>query len=88
MVLATQILFKISPKTHLRFWMIWGALRWAFKSRFLNALFFLKIAWNFLRGRLILVDTHESWANGGYKYYSLVISKKPVSANHEYDEFS
>lgn len=69
-----RLLYKLSPRLHLAYCMC------------KNALYFLKLAWLFLCGRLIVIDTQRPVSNGGYRYYALIISKRPVSARHTYDD--
>ncbi len=47
---------------------------------------FLRLAWKGLRGKVAVMDTRLSEANGGYKYINLVITKLPVSAEHTYED--
>lgn len=47
--------------------------------------FFVRLGWRIFRGELLWMDTHTTHANGGYKYRSITLSRRPVSANSEYD---
>lgn len=51
-----------------------------------NALYCLKLAWHFLCGRLLFITTEQRETKGGYKCISLVISKRPMSNRHTYED--
>ncbi len=81
-----NLLFRISPKLAIAYWTFFAYLRYGPVSNMLNAMYFMKLAWHFLCGRLLIIDTHQPRANGGYNYYALVISKRPLSSSHKYDD--
>ena len=64
----------------------WLHLRYGLFSNLINAKYFFTIAWRFAIGKLILIDTNEVKSNGGYRYISLLISKRPVSHDHTYED--
>lgn len=82
----SALLFKLSPRLHLWWCMRWYAFRYGPVSNAINAWYFLNLAWLFLRGKLLLINIEKPESRGGYKYLSLVISKRPVSSLHEYDD--
>lgn len=47
--------------------------------------FFVRLGWRVFRGELLWMDTHSTEANGGFKYRSITLSKRPVSASATYD---
>ncbi len=51
-----------------------------------TARFFLRLAWKALRHKILIINTRPATANGGYKYINLMISKRPVSADHTYED--
>ncbi len=57
---------------------------WGFRVG--TARLFLRLAWKGFRGKLCVMDTHNTQVNGGYRYKTLVISKLPVSADHTYED--
>ena len=81
-----SVLYKVSPALHLK------ACEWYYRVRYgvvvdlMGAAFFIKIAFQVMRGKLMLMDVKYPTSNGGYKYMSLVISKRPVSTSHTYDD--
>ena len=81
-----EAIFKVSPRLHLAYCMAYAHLRYGPISQAINATYFLRLAWMFLRGKLILITTEQPVSNGGYRYFSLVISKRPVSSLHKYDD--
>ena len=82
----SEALHKISPSLHLRACTLYYSVRYGLVSNLINAIYFLKLAFQFARGKLILITVNYPTSNGGYKYMSLVISKCPVSATHTYDD--
>ena len=55
-------------------------LWWGFNVK--NCAYFMRIAWMFLCGRLLIITTENSESRGGYKYKSIVLSRRPVSEEH------
>ena len=68
------------------YWMFCAYLHYGPVSNAKNALYFMKLAWHFLCGRLLVITTENPKANGGYRYYAIVISKRPLSASHQYND--
>ena len=81
-----SVLYKVSPALHLKACTFYYSVRYGLVSNLINALYFLKLAFQFARGKLFLITIHYPTSNGGYKYMSLVISKRPVSSLHSYDD--
>jgi hypothetical protein len=81
-----RLLFKLSPKLALAYWTFVAHMRYGPISNMINALYFMRLAWHFLCGRLLIVTTEKPRSNGGYRYFSIVISKRPVSSWHTYDD--
>mgnify|MGYP001589289240 CR=1 FL=1 len=79
-------LFIVSPKAHLLFWTYWYRFRHGPVSNFINALYFLQVAWMFARGKVVFIKSELAWANGGYKYILLTLSKKPLSPLNDYTD--
>lgn len=50
-------------------------------------LWFAKIAFYGLFNKIIVIDTKTVKSNGGYKYLQILMSKRPVSKKHTYNEF-
>lgn len=68
-------------------WGISGKLEYGVLWRIGTCRSFLQLAWLGLRGRIVVVNTHKSQARGGYKYISIVVSKRPLSKDHTLSEF-
>jgi len=51
--------------------------------------YFMRLAFLMLIGKLLFMDTYTRTipSNGGHKYLDLVISKRPLSKEHTYEEF-
>ncbi len=81
-----SLLFRISPRWSLAYWTFVARVRYGPVSNVRNAFYFAKLAWHFLCGRLLVITTEEPESNGGYRYFALVISKRPVSSKHRYDD--
>ena len=73
------------------FWRVpfswWCRLRYGPISNCINALWAIGLAWKFLRGKLVIIDTHDTKSNAGYKYKSVTFSKRPLSSTHDYSDF-
>ena len=81
-----SLLFKISPRLCIAIWTAWYGFRYGPVSNAINAIYFIKLAWHFLCGRLMIVTTENPVSNGGWRYYAIVISKRPLSGSHQYDD--
>ena len=81
-----SVLYKVSPALHLKACELYYRVRYGVVVDLINAAFFIKIAFQVMRGKLMLMDVKYPTSNGGYKYMSLVISKRPVSSLHTYDD--
>ena len=82
----SSVLYKVSPALHLKACELYYRVRYGVVVDLMNAAFFIKIAFQVMRGKLMLMDVEYPTSNGGYKYMSLVISKRPVSTSHTYDD--
>jgi len=51
-----------------------------------TSIYFMFLAWMVLRKKIIIIDSDALESRGGYKYMSLVISKRPLSKSHEYTD--
>ena len=81
-----RALYMLSPRLAVAYWTSVASVRYGPISNMINALYFMKLSWYFLCGRMLLVTTEKPVSNGGYRYYSLVISKRPLSAHHSYED--
>ena len=81
-----SVLYKVSPALHLKACELYYSVRYGVIFDLINAAFFLKIAFQVMHGKLMMMDVKYPTSNGGYKYMSLVISKRPVSSLHSYDD--
>lgn len=57
---------------------------WLFNAK--NAVYFVRLGWLCLTGRLLIITTKDSESKGGYRYKSLVLSKRPVSETNTYED--
>lgn len=69
----------------------WTALAYKIREYFTAPIqtffYFQWVAFLALRNKIILIDTDTVTSKGGYKYVGIVISKRPVSPDHTYEEF-
>jgi hypothetical protein len=63
-----------------------GRLWWV-KFRFGTCLWFFKLAWLSLRGKVMIIDSKEVYSNGGFKYLQVNLSEKPVNKNADYSKW-
>lgn len=69
----------------------WTALAYKIRLNFVAPLrtffYFQWVAFLAIRNKIILIDTDTVKSKGGYKYVGIVISKRPLSPDHTYEEF-
>ena len=80
-----NLIYRLSPRLHLWCCYRWYGFRYGPVSNAINAFYFLSLAWGFLCGKWLIITTEKPVSNGGYKYLSIIISKRPVSSLHTYD---
>ena len=61
-------------------------INYTLKMQVSVALFFIKLSWKVLRGKIGVMDTELMNSNVGYKYKAFIISKLPVSREHTYED--
>lgn len=59
---------------------------WWLKFRIETSLWFIKLAWLGIRGKIIIIDSREVYSNGGFKYLQVNISERPVNKNANYSK--
>lgn len=60
------------------------------KYRLLNlklGLWFIVRAWDAVRGKIIIIDDKIVESNGGFKYFQINISKRPVDKKADYSKW-
>jgi len=58
-----------------------------YKFDILGAIFWMRLAFLALRGKIVLIDSKDAESNGGYKYKTLIVSKRPLSDTNTYEGF-
>lgn len=82
----SNIIFKISPRLHLWYCFQVARFRYGPISHCIMFCYMVKLGWRFLTGRMLLITVEDAESNGGYKYFVLVLSKRPVSALNTYED--
>lgn len=87
--MANRRFGKPSLRSRIMLWYYttWYGFYYGPITNIINALYFLRLAWITLSGKLIVVTSHISTSNGGYKYLSISISKRPLSAMNTYEDW-
>ena len=83
-MITVPLLKYLPPRHQVSFWSFVYSIRYGPLSNLLVALWFMRLAMRAFCGRIMLIDSARTTSNGGYKYYTVTISSKPVSA--KYDE--
>jgi len=64
-------------KAKFRVWIVWPAV---------TCLWFMRLAWKSLLGRLLVIDAEEARSKNGFNYCIITISKSPLSKEHTYED--